>query len=153
MTTTATVDSDLHGFEQFMKLREAAASAYVSGDAAPVGRLVTQEAPATFFGPMGGYVEGAKKVWSTHEQGAAQFHPGGENELEILHMGASDGIAYWVGLQHASVHMGKSNKATPMSLRVTEVFRREAGEWKLIHRHADMLDAEPEGAKGKQEKE
>ena len=150
--TKATVNKDLHGFEQFMKQRETAASAYVSGDAAPVGRLVTQDNPATFFGPMGGYVEGAKKVWATHEHGAEQFQAGGENKLEILHMGASDGIAYWVGLQHAVVHMGKSAKATPMSLRVTEVFRRNDGEWKLIHRHADMLASEPEGTKTIQEK-
>lgn len=148
----ATMNKDLHGFEQFMKQREAAASAYVSGDSAPVGQLVTQVSPASFFGPMGGHVEGAQKVWSTHEHGAEQFHPCGENKLEILHMGASDGIAYWVGLQHAVVHMGKDAKATPMSLRVTEVFRREDDEWKLIHRHADMLASEPEGAKTKQEK-
>jgi ketosteroid isomerase-like protein len=151
--TKATVNKDLHGFEQFMKQREVAASAYVSGDAAPVGRLVTHDSPASFFGPMGGYVEGAEEVWSTHELSATQFRPGGESKLEILQMGASDGIAYWVGLQHAVVHMGKSANATPMSLRVTEVFRKEDDAWKLIHRHADMLATKPEPAKTKQEME
>lgn len=139
--------NDLHDFEQFMKQREQAASAYVSGDAAPVGGIVTHVSPATFFGPGGGHVKGAKKVWATHEHGAAQFQAGGKSKLEILHMGASDGIAYWVGLQRATVHMGKSAKATPMRLRVTEVFRREDDEWKLIHRHADMLATESGGKK------
>ena len=145
------MNNDLHGFEQFMKQRESAASAYVSGDATAVGALLTQHAPSSFFGPMGGHIEGAKKVWTTHEHGAEQFQPSGKSKLEILHMGASDGIAYWVGLQNATVHIGKSAKPTPMSLRVTEVFRREEGEWKLIHRHADMLAAAPQEKKDPKE--
>jgi ketosteroid isomerase-like protein len=138
------ITDDLHGFKQFMKEREIAANAYVNGDAEPLSSLLTGYLPSTFFGPMGGHVEGAKKVASTHKHGAEQFRAGGENKLEILHMAASDGIAYWTGLQHASAYVGKSAEATPMNLRVTEVFRLEDSEWKLIHRHADTLAAAPD---------
>jgi ketosteroid isomerase-like protein len=30
---------------------------------------------------------------------------------------------------------------TPVSVRVTSVFRRENGDWKLLHRHADPITA------------
>jgi len=31
------------------------------------------------------------------------------------------------------------DKPTPMALRVTHVYRKEDGAWKLVHRHADPL--------------
>lgn len=138
------MSDDLHDFERFMKRREEAARAYVSGDMAPVGRLLTGADPSTFFGPGGGYTEGADAVRSTHEHGAKSFEPGGDSRFEILQQGASDGIAYWVGLQKATTHMRGKKDAVPFDLRITEVFRREDGEWKLVHRHADSLAAPAE---------
>jgi ketosteroid isomerase-like protein len=136
--------NDLHEFEQFMKQREEVARAYVRGDARPLGQIVTRHSPATFFGPQGGYRQGAETVSSTYEHDAAAFAPGGDSHFEILQMAASDGIAYWVGFQRATVHMQGRKEAIPMTLRVTEVFRREDGAWKMIHRHADTLPLDPE---------
>jgi ketosteroid isomerase-like protein len=134
--------NDLHDFEQFMQRRDEAARAYVSGDAAPLGRIVTHAGGATFFAPRGGYVQGADAVCSTYEHDATAFAPGGARSFEILQMGASDGLAYWVGFQRATVHIRGRTEAVPFNLRVTEVFRREGDEWKLVHRHADPLISE-----------
>ena len=41
---------------------------------------------------------------------------------------------------HATSHeSGGSDEIAPVSLRVTTVFRREDGEWRIVHRHADPI--------------
>jgi ketosteroid isomerase-like protein len=37
--------------------------------------------------------------------------------------------------------MGGADEMRPSSLRVTTIFRREDGDWKIIHRHADPITA------------
>jgi ketosteroid isomerase-like protein len=141
------MNSELHDFEQFMKRREDAARAYVRGDAAPLGQVVTHESDATFFGPQGGYQQGAGQVYARYEHDATSFQPGGDTHFEILQMAASDGIAYWVGFQPASAQFVGSPAPVQMNLRVTELFRREGDDWKLVHRHADALASEEQPKK------
>ncbi len=139
---SATPSNDLQDFKAFLQLRERAAKAYINGDAGPLHELTASASPATFFGPDGGHCSGARDVWATYERGARSFARGGDDRLEILHVGASEGVAYWTGFQHATVHMRGKDDPVEFHLRVTETFRRENGGWKLVHRHADALKAD-----------
>ena len=124
-------------FAEFLTGRPSVGQAYVTGDAGPLADISTERDPATFFPPMGGFVEGAAEVLATNRKGAEQFRDGSRTQFEILHSGASGDLGYWVGLQHAEVVMAGRDDPVPMHLRITEVFRREGGAWKLVHRHAD----------------
>jgi ketosteroid isomerase-like protein len=131
--------SDPANFSEFLQRRQQIAAAYVNGDANLLGQSVSHSSPASFFGPNGGHVEGADQVWSAYQKGAGMFKPGSQTNVEILHAEQSDSLAYWVGIQHATVNMAGKDRPISMDLRITEIFRREEGEWKLIHRHADPL--------------
>ncbi|HEV8446694.1 MAG TPA: DUF4440 domain-containing protein [Gemmatimonadaceae bacterium] len=124
-------------FGTFMELREAAAREYETGDAEPLHRIATSHPPATLFGADGATRLGPDRVLEAYDRGVTRD---GETHFEVLQSAASDGLAYWVGLQHSTVHVADSDAPRHIVLRVTELFRREKGEWKLIHRHADELE-------------
>jgi ketosteroid isomerase-like protein len=44
------------------------------------------------------------------------------------------GLAYLVVLERFETEVGRADEITPVALRVTSIFRRESGEWKLLHR-------------------
>ncbi|WP_405758958.1 nuclear transport factor 2 family protein [Streptomyces sp. NBC_00073] len=48
-------------------------------------------------------------------------------------------MAYTVGFERTSVSV--RGEPSTYTLRVTQVYRREGGEWKVAHRHGDDVDA------------
>ena len=126
-------------FEAFMARRLAASTAFVEGDIEPLLAVSVTGDPASIFGPPGTVVVGADAVNAANTRGAAGFAPGGENEFEVLHSGADGELAYRAGVQRSVVRFRDREEPVPMALRVTEVFRREDGDWRLLHRHADQL--------------
>ena len=129
-------------FEQFLRLRKQASDEFVDGNFEALHGISTHRSPATLFGPKGDCVQGAEQVNSANASGAKMFEPEGTNAFEIMHRGADGDLAYWVGVQRSVVRMKGKDAPIPMDLRVTEIFRREDGEWKLVHRHADKLSAQ-----------
>lgn len=122
-------------FNDFMKTRDSAASAFSRGQPDEVLALTTSKEPATFFGPYGQTMQGPDVVRKYYEGVRDQFGTGGKGHLEILHSGESGDLAYWCGFQKAAIEL--EGKLVQTDLRVTELFRRENGDWKLVHRHAD----------------
>ena len=129
-------------FDEFLKARKTASDAYIEGDFAPLSALLTTEDPASFMPPSGAVVRGARASSQAQEQGARQFRQGSRGSFEIIQSHASGDLGFWTGLQPADVMMEGKGAPQHMTLRVTEVFRREDGAWKLVHRHADMAKEE-----------
>jgi ketosteroid isomerase-like protein len=132
LTMTATT------FDDFMMAREKAASAYVQGDGAKVDALVPHSGAATFHSPAGDTVRGGEAVARRYLKDAAAFHDSGVSRFEVLQRGHSGDVGYWTGFQVATVQIGDMRKPTEMRIRVTEIFQRIDGDWKMIHRHADV---------------
>jgi ketosteroid isomerase-like protein len=64
-----------------------------------------------------------------------------DQRIEILAAGVSGDLAYTVELEHTSVSVD-GVPVDPYTLRVTQVYRREDGEWKVVHRHGDAPPAD-----------
>jgi ketosteroid isomerase-like protein len=58
-------------------------------------------------------------------------------EFELQAYDVAGEMAYTAGLEHVSVAMDGQPRS--FSLRATQVYRREGGEWKVVHRHADFV--------------
>ena len=120
--------------------QRAADAAIHNGDVAPRIALWSQDDPVTLFGARlsgTGWAEvepmfHSVALWFTH---ADSF------DLEIIAAGASGDLAYTVGYEHTSATV----EGTPRqyTLRVTHVYRREDGKWRIVHRHADFPPGEP----------
>lgn len=101
-------------------------------------RWVTDD-DVTIFGAWGAYERGWDEVAPRLEWAGARFAAGGHTEQEILAMGSSGDLGYTVSLERGQAQVTGQSAPAPMLLRVTHVYRRVDGVWRLVHRHADAI--------------
>ena len=92
----------------------------------------------TLMDPFGGTPTGAPKSDAHWKKIGTFFRDGHDAAFEPIATYASRDMIVLVANEHAHVAVG-SLPAQIWSLRVTLIFRRDAGAWRLVHRHADPL--------------
>ena len=61
-------------------------------------------------------------------------------KVEYLNIGVSGDLGYTVAIERQQgARVRDQAAAAQRALRATQVFRKEEGAWKLVHRHADPL--------------
>jgi ketosteroid isomerase-like protein len=111
-----------------------------NGDAEPRLAMWSEQDPMTLFGAAMS-MRGAAEVREFFRRLATRFSDCTSYRFEVVAAGASGDLAYTVGYEHTSTSID-GVPVDPYVLRVTHVYRREDGEWKIVHRHADTPPAD-----------
>lgn len=137
MVQEGRADEEMAGLAERTAL---AASAIVQGDMRTYLSLIHHAEDYTLMAPFGGPVthgfDGSEESVAAMER----FFAAGEVQVELVQSYASGDLVVLVMVEHQHAAVG-GLPDQDWSLRVTLVFRRDDGDWKLVHRHADPLVA------------
>jgi ketosteroid isomerase-like protein len=143
MTDERITDEEL---AELVRRTEDATSAWMRGDMERYLALTSHIQGFTLMNPFGGapasYDDRAESI-----RAAAGYFKGGEAKLELEHVHAWGDTVVLVMIERQHGQVGDLPDQD-WSLRVTQVYRRDGSDWRVVHRHADPLvhGIEPEQA-------
>lgn len=126
-------------FSEFLVRFDQATERFMSGEAAPWKELVSRREDTTIMGAWGAWERGWPAVSRRYDWAARRFRDGARLRIERLSVGVGGDLACSVEIEHATVRLAGQEEPSPMTLRVTHIFRREDGAWRLDARHADPI--------------
>jgi len=116
----------------------AALKRMLNGDPRALSDVWSHRSFVTAMHPLGGRQVGWAQVRRTWEQ-IAQRSSEGKVELKDQLIRLAGDVAYEVGVEHVEAKLGGQKFAA--KIRVTNIYQREAGAWKITHHHTDMSPA------------
>jgi ketosteroid isomerase-like protein len=107
-----------------------------NGDAAARRALWSRNEPVSILGALGN-AYGLDEVEETFKFLETRFSDCTSYTFELKAYDVLCDMAYTAGLEHTSASIDGQPRS--YTLRATQVYRRERGEWKVAHRHADAV--------------
>ena len=107
-----------------------------SGDPEPRRAIWSRNEPVSVLGAWRNAL-GQLALNDLFEHLAESFSDFVSYEFELQSYDVVGDLAYTVGLEHTTTSV--NGEARSYVLRATQVYRREHGQWKVVHRHADTV--------------
>jgi ketosteroid isomerase-like protein len=129
--------TDRDGFRSWVEtVLYSAEVALHNGDAAPRKAIWSHHEPVSVLGAMRN-ARGRDEIDHLFTALAQSFSDCTAYRFELLTYDVVGDMAYTTGLEHVAVVV--DGQPRTFSLRSTQIYRREAGQWTVVHRHADMV--------------
>ena len=113
----------------------AALNKMVNGSSQSLSDIWSHNSEVTTMHPIGGRQVGWKDVWATWDQ-TAQVASEGKVELQDRFIRVVGDMAYEIGVENAGFTLA-GQKITD-KVRVTNIYQKEGGTWKIVHHHSDL---------------
>src|SRR3954451_11218269 len=107
-----------------------------NGDAAPRRAIWSRNDPVSVLGAWRS-AHGQQELDELFAHLGKSFSDCTSYAFELQACDVAGDMAYTAGLEHTSASV--DGQPRTYTLRATQVYRREAGEWKVAHRHADTV--------------
>jgi ketosteroid isomerase-like protein len=101
--------------------------------------LYSRSDDVTLANPFGPPALGWSAVSATLDRAAKNYRDGEVIGFENVSTVITPGLAYTVEIESYRARVGGAADIAPVAVRVTTVYRREDGAWKVMHRHADPI--------------
>jgi len=123
-----------------------AADRFSRGDPTFIKSIFSHRDDVILANPFGPAVRGWKKVSEALDYASSRMREGYVKEFETIGEYETPEFATIVEREHWNAKVSGRDELSTFDLRVTNIFRCEDGEWKLVHRHADPISTfDPDG--------
>ncbi len=112
---------------------------FVKGNPRPYEDLVSRRDDVVWANPFDPILRGWNQAKDSMDRASSQYRDGEAVGFENVIKYVDHGLAFIVEIERFKAKIGKRQDIAPIALRVTTIFRREDGGWKIFHRHADPI--------------
>ena len=111
----------------------------LNGDPSGYAALFADRDDITLGNPFGPFGKGREAVLKTLNNASTKYHDGSVVAVDRIAAYGNDTFVCIVEVEHDRAKLGASVDFSEFAARVTSVYEKIGGRWRLVHRHADPI--------------